>query len=104
MRIHTGEKPFQCAFCPKKLRASANLRDQERRHLKVKPFKCELCTKSYYRDYLKRKHLLEEHYYLKNNLEINKPMTLFRTLKRKSKNTSQYLSEKKVLKYENTSK
>jgi hypothetical protein len=41
--IHTGLKPYKCAYCDFRCTQGGNLRCHERRHTGEKPFKCPLC-------------------------------------------------------------
>lgn len=43
MRIHTGEKPFQCQYCPYTTTQKGSLRIHIRKHTGEKPFACPLC-------------------------------------------------------------
>merc|ERR1719219_698737 len=56
IRIHTGQKPFQCRICLREFSRSDHLTTHIRTHTGEKPFKCDVCGRTFARSDEKKRH------------------------------------------------
>jgi Zinc finger, C2H2 type len=56
IRIHTGQKPFQCRICMRSFSRSDHLTTHIRTHTGEKPFSCEVCGRKFARSDEKKRH------------------------------------------------
>lgn len=56
IRIHTGQKPFQCRICMRSFSRSDHLTTHVRTHTGEKPFACDLCNRKFARSDEKKRH------------------------------------------------
>jgi hypothetical protein len=56
IRIHTGQKPFQCRICMRSFSRSDHLTTHIRTHTGEKPFTCDACGRKFARSDEKKRH------------------------------------------------
>ena len=56
IRIHTGQKPFQCRICMRSFSRSDHLTTHVRTHTGEKPFSCDTCGRKFARSDEKKRH------------------------------------------------
>lgn len=58
MRIHTGQKPFECSVCSRSFSRSDHLTTHLRTHTGEKPFACDVCGRRFTRSDERKRHTL----------------------------------------------
>lgn len=56
IRIHTGQKPFECKICKRAFSRSDHLTTHVRTHTGEKPFSCDVCGRKFARSDEKKRH------------------------------------------------
>lgn len=56
VRVHTGQKPFQCTVCARSFSRSDHLTTHTRTHTGEKPFTCDVCGKRFARSDERKRH------------------------------------------------
>ncbi|XP_045465669.1 early growth response protein 2b isoform X1 [Harmonia axyridis] len=72
IRIHTGQKPFQCRICMRSFSRSDHLTTHIRTHTGEKPFSCDVCGRKFARSDEKKRHAKV---HLKHRLKKESKMT-----------------------------
>lgn len=74
IRIHTGDKPFQCKICARAFSRSDHLTTHIRTHTGEKPFSCDTCGRRFARSDERKRHG-KVHQKLRNNNLLHHPST-----------------------------
>ena len=59
--VHTGERPYACAYCDQRFISSSNLNKHERQHTGFKPYSCRVCLRKFSRSLGLRNHVQQQH-------------------------------------------
>ncbi|CAF0815234.1 unnamed protein product [Rotaria sp. Silwood1] len=74
IRIHTGDKPFQCKICARAFSRSDHLTTHIRTHTGEKPFSCDTCGRRFARSDERKRHG-KVHQKIRNTNLIHHPLT-----------------------------
>lgn len=72
IRIHTGQKPFQCRICMRSFSRSDHLTTHIRTHTGEKPFSCDICGRKFARSDEKKRHAKVSQFFSHSYLQIGR--------------------------------
>ena len=59
MKVHSGKRPYTCAFCDKSFFHHGNLKTHKRVHTGERPYACQTCGKTFLDAGDLKRHILE---------------------------------------------